>query len=1077
LNAMSDWESIMRNCDPIIEERNEENIEKRKQVIQLAANAALNLNEWGKLERYTDNMKDDYSEDAHFFQAIVNLKKNRFDQSIAFIQKSREALDSKVSGLLLESYSRAYPDVIKLQQLVELEEIVEFKREESRLLMEAEEMKEVAAESEAKIKARIEELYHNNQVSNIKTIKLLKSQLIEKWNDRLYGCEPSCDVWQRILAVRSILLSRYEDLDAWLKFCKMCMKEDQIEICQRALESIKKDFAKINITEEKIPPKIVLLSMQCDYVRNVMSLNDFVENVSKFLESKTEASDLKSRYYLKIGNYLKRNKENMSEESIKLILSYYERSTECDRDNYKAWHFLGLMNFEAVEYFQNQTEKVNRNTLIPYITASLRGFVKAVALGASNMASSKGFQDILRFLTLWFNHGDIPPVRNTIANSFQAINVNSWIEAVPQLIARFDTPNDTIRGLVHTLLKYIGRNHPQALLYSLTVALREKQSGRKEAAVKILDDMKQNYQELIDEAIIISDELCRTAITLKEQWSDAIREATRFYQNRDFQTMLRILMPYHEAMRKAPETLSETAFHQAFKHELGEAEAWLSRFINTQDEYCVNHACDLYYSVFKKIQDKLSSFTTVSLENVAPKLLQIKNTNLSVPGLYSPNKPLVKIASFATTLEVLASKQRPRKLIVYGSDGKEYTFLLKGHEDTRQDERVMQLFSLLNRIMSAETETKKKDLIITTYSVIPLSTRVGLIGWVHNSDPLQKLIREYRESFNIVQNAEMRLLNQVCPNFTQLSLANKIEVFRNMFEKTKGEDLKKVLWLKSPSSEVWLERRTSYTRSLATMSMVGYILGLGDRHPSNIMLQRRTGKIVHIDFGDCFEVAMKREEVPEKVPFRLTRMLIKVMEACSIEGAYRATCEDVMQVLRDNKDSLIAVLQVFVYDPLVNWRLLTPSDAKQDAQNQGETRGMDNIVMKSGGAAITRVPSEKTGRKMTVMMDSATAERNLLKRKTDLMQGIDDGPPDMMIKEEIRQRELKAQLQEEEHRPAEILNHRAVEVVDRIKKKLTGRDFKEYEVLDVVGQVDKLIRQASSTENICQSFIGWCPFW
>lgn len=34
--------------------------------------------------------------------------------------------------------------------------------------------------------------------------------------------------------------------------------------------------------------------------------------------------------------------------------------------------------------------------------------------------------------------------------------------------------------------------------------------------------------------------------------------------------------------------------------------------------------------------------------------------------------------------------------------------------------------------------------------------------------------------------------------------------------------------------------------------MVGYLLGLGDRHPSNIMLQRFTGKIVHIDFGDCF---------------------------------------------------------------------------------------------------------------------------------------------------------------------------------------------------------------------------------
>ena len=47
-----------------------------------------------------------------------------------------------------------------------------------------------------------------------------------------------------------------------------------------------------------------------------------------------------------------------------------------------------------------------------------------------------------------------------------------------------------------------------------------------------------------------------------------------------------------------------------------------------------------------------------------------------------------------------------------------------------------------------------------------------------------------------------------------------------------------VLWLKSRNSEVWLDRRTNYTRSAAVMSMVGYILGLGDRHPSNLMLDR-----------------------------------------------------------------------------------------------------------------------------------------------------------------------------------------------------------------------------------------------
>ena len=62
---------------------------------------------------------------------------------------------------------------------------------------------------------------------------------------------------------------------------------------------------------------------------------------------------------------------------------------------------------------------------------------------------------------------------------------------------------------------------------------------------------------------------------------------------------------------------------------------------------------------------------------------------------------------------------------------------------------------------------------------------------------------------------------------------------------------------------------------MAAMSIVGYILGLGDKHPSNIMLDRVKGKAIHIDFDDCFEVAMKGEKFHEKVLFRLTRMLIK----------------------------------------------------------------------------------------------------------------------------------------------------------------------------------------------------------
>lgn len=100
------------------------------------------------------------------------------------------------------------------------------------------------------------------------------------------------------------------------------------------------------------------------------------------------------------------------------------------------------------------------------------------------------------------------------------------------------------------------------------------------------------------------------------------------------------------------------------------------------------------------------------------------------------------------------------------------------------------------------------------------------------------LIKEHRAENNIIPNIDYKLMEKMCDNFEFCPLINKVEIFRNALEKTAGEDLQKVLWVKSQNSEVWLERRNNYTRSLAVMSMVGYILGLGDRHPSNIMLER-----------------------------------------------------------------------------------------------------------------------------------------------------------------------------------------------------------------------------------------------
>ena len=179
----------------------------------------------------------------------------------------------------------------------------------------------------------------------------------------------------------------------------------------------------------------------------------------------------------------------------------------------------------------------------------------------------------------------------------------------------------------------------------------------------------------------------------------------------------------------------------------------------------------------------------VHLENVSPKLLSTKNCQISIPGLYKPNKPIIRISCFQPKLPVLTSKQHPRKIYIYGSDNKEYLFLLKGREDLRQDERVMQLFKLVNRLLHNNPETEKKDLLITRFSVIPLSTLTGLIGWVQDCDTLQLLIREYRETYNIRPTTEMNLRHQFCANYDQLPIPNKVEIFRYILENTKGEDL------------------------------------------------------------------------------------------------------------------------------------------------------------------------------------------------------------------------------------------------------------------------------------------------
>jgi phosphatidylinositol kinase/protein kinase (PI-3 family) len=150
------------------------------------------------------------------------------------------------------------------------------------------------------------------------------------------------------------------------------------------------------------------------------------------------------------------------------------------------------------------------------------------------------------------------------------------------------------------------------------------------------------------------------------------------------------------------------------------------------------------------------------------------------------------------------------------------------------------------------------------------------------------------------------------------------------------------------------QNRLAYTRSVAASSIVGYILGLGDRHVHNILIDMGTAELVHIDLGIAFDQGQLLP-TPETVPFRLTRDIVDGMGVSGVEGVFRRCCESTLRVMRLNTEGLIMLLEVFLYDPLCMWRL--DSAKAQQAQNDEDL--VCDAVAEAPPPAGTMLPASR----------------------------------------------------------------------------------------------------------------------
>ena len=74
-------------------------------------------------------------------------------------------------------------------------------------------------------------------------------------------------------------------------------------------------------------------------------------------------------------------------------------------------------------------------------------------------------------------------------------------------------------------------------------------------------------------------------------------------------------------------------------------------------------------------------------------------------------------------------------MTVTASDGKRYHFLCKIERrgDLRKDARVMEFNSMVNRLLAAHGEGRRRKLRLRTYAVVCLNEECGLMEWVPNT--------------------------------------------------------------------------------------------------------------------------------------------------------------------------------------------------------------------------------------------------------------------------------------------------------------------------------------------------------
>ena len=285
-----------------------------------------------------------------------------------------------------------------------------------------------------------------------------------------------------------------------------------------------------------------------------------------------------------------------------------------------------------------------------------------------------------------------------------------------------------------------------------------------------------------------------------------------------------------------------------------------------------------------------------------------------------------------------------------------------GNDDLRQDAIMEQVFEQVSSLLKDNQATRQRNLGIRTYKVLPLTSNAGIIEFVPHTIPLHDYLLPAHQRY-YPKDMKPNVCRKHIGDVQTKSFEQRVRTYLQVTDHFRPV-MRYFFMEKYNNPDDWFAKRLAYTRSTAAISILGHVLGLGDRHGHNILLDERTGEVVHIDLGVAFEQG-RVLPVPEVVPFRLTRDLVDGMGITKTEGVFRRCCEFTLEALRQESYSIMTILDVLRYDPLYSWTV-SPVRMKK-MQNPHEADGGPPEI--PGAAAEPRAENEpsEADRALTVV--------------------------------------------------------------------------------------------------------------